>query len=115
MQTTAAAADTVFRGRNDAPALTCWAGRNQTTDENDNPSTMYRPPKDTGISISQLVELLGGDDDGVLASQGHQAAVVIPEGILHAGNLTQSGSGNQERKVDEGRDESRVSGTKSRG
>lgn len=36
---------------------------------------------------SQLIELLGGDDDRVLACQGHQAAVVVPEGVLHAGNL----------------------------
>lgn len=39
---------------------------------------------------SQLVQLLGGDDDGVLARQGHEAAVVVPERVLHAGHLQHS-------------------------
>lgn len=36
---------------------------------------------------SQLVELLGCDDDGVLAGQRHQAAVMVPERVLHARDL----------------------------
>lgn len=36
---------------------------------------------------SQLVELFGSDDDGVLAGHGDHAAVVVPECVLHARHL----------------------------
>lgn len=38
---------------------------------------------------SQLVELLRSDDDRMLTGERHEAAVVIPEGVLHAGDLAE--------------------------
>ncbi len=45
------------------------------------------PPQEREERHSQLVQLLGGDDDRVLAGQRHEAAVVVPERVLHAGDL----------------------------